>query len=469
MLQVGVPAGTGGAEGVAVEGVFDARTGLRGDRLRQLRAQRALGEDRLDVLPSDQVREVAEVLGVRLRLGRLGGDHGPDDLDPVAVGEVVEGVVVGDQLALARRAPCHAARDSCVQRLQLRLVGGGVRLECRPVLRIDLGELRRDLAGRPPRRCAGRATSAGCTCDASGPPDSPGSFTGTAAPRSTTFGVAAAVVDDLVHPGVEVVAVGEDDLGVGRGGDVIGPRLVVVRVGVRGEDLVDVDVRLRRPRGRSRRSGSWWRPPRPCRSPTRSCRSRRRAGRRPVRRPTASPRARGPIARAIAAEAEDRSAQGRDRGPGGRVGLDRQPEPGGALGRGERARSAICQAGIRLANSRTVAAGATNSAATSSAPITLSAAVVASAIRAEQDDVEPACRPRPGPPTSSKPVASQRRPKQHARDQHRRRRDDREPDVSAARPAAGCRRAAARRSSRSGRRRSPGSLRRPGSRPGRAR
>ena len=54
--------------------------------------------------------------------------------------------------------------------------------------------------------------------------------------------VAAAVVDDLVHPGIEVVAVGEDDLGVGRRRDVVGSRLIVVGVGVGGEDLVHVHL-----------------------------------------------------------------------------------------------------------------------------------------------------------------------------------------------------------------------------------
>ena len=69
----------------------------------------------------------------------------------------------------------------------------------------------------------------------------------------------------------------------------------------------------------------------------------------------------------------------------------------------------ICQESIRLANSRTVAAGATKIAATSRAPITLRAAVVASAISPSRttSSQPPAAV---GPPTSSKPVASQRRP-----------------------------------------------------------
>ena len=55
------------------------------------------------------------------------------------------------------------------------------------------------------------------------------------------LGVAAAVGDDLVDPGVEAVAVGEDQLRSRRRLDVAGPRLVLVRVGVRLQHLVDRD------------------------------------------------------------------------------------------------------------------------------------------------------------------------------------------------------------------------------------
>ena len=94
-MEIGVAAGIGRTEGVAVERVVRAGAGLGTDRLRQLRAQRALREDRLDALPADQVGEIAQVLGVRLRLRRLRGNDGADDLDPVALGEVIEGVVIG--------------------------------------------------------------------------------------------------------------------------------------------------------------------------------------------------------------------------------------------------------------------------------------------------------------------------------------------------------------------------------------
>src|SRR4051812_41820081 len=61
-----------------------------------------------------------------------------------------------------------------------------------------------------------------------------------ARPEVDDLRVAAAVGDLLAHPSVEVVPVGEDDLRVGRAGHVAGPRLVFVRIGVWGEDLVDV-------------------------------------------------------------------------------------------------------------------------------------------------------------------------------------------------------------------------------------
>ncbi len=70
---------------------------------RQLRAERALREDRLDPLALDQGHQVAEILRGGLGLSRLRGDDGADHLDPVAIGEVAERVVIGDQLARVGR------------------------------------------------------------------------------------------------------------------------------------------------------------------------------------------------------------------------------------------------------------------------------------------------------------------------------------------------------------------------------
>ena len=74
----------------------------------------------------DDVHQVAEILRVGLRLGGLGGDHGPDHVDAVAVREVAERVVVGDQLAVGGGNAVDAVGDSGVQVLQLRLVAAAL-------------------------------------------------------------------------------------------------------------------------------------------------------------------------------------------------------------------------------------------------------------------------------------------------------------------------------------------------------
>ena len=52
--------------------------------------------------------------------------------------------------------------------------------------------------------------------------------------------IAAGLLDDVLHPAVEVVAVLEHDLGAGGGADVGGPRLVFVGVGVGLQQLDDL-------------------------------------------------------------------------------------------------------------------------------------------------------------------------------------------------------------------------------------
>ena len=145
-LQVGVAARALGPERVAIERVVGRGARLRGDRLRQLGAQRALREDRLDALLANQIGEVRQVLGVRLRLGRLRGDDSSDDLNPVAAREVVERVVVGDQLPIGGGNRVEAARNPTVENPELRLIGGGVGLKGALVLGVDRRELGRDLA-----------------------------------------------------------------------------------------------------------------------------------------------------------------------------------------------------------------------------------------------------------------------------------------------------------------------------------
>ena len=144
----------------------------------------------------------------------------------------------------------------------------------------------------------------------------PAARSGTDRAEVDDLGVAAAVGDDLVDPGVEVVAAGEDERRRSAAASTsLGPRLVLVRVGVRLQDLVDRRPRRRRPRARSRRPGSSSRRPRACRrrSPlARSRRSRRRAG--PARASaaaTARPRGARASARAGGDEREDGAGDAR--------------------------------------------------------------------------------------------------------------------------------------------------------------
>ena len=56
--------------------------------------------------------QVVDLAGAGGRLGGGGGDHRPDHLEPVAVGEVAEHVVVGDQLAPLGRDAARVASTS---------------------------------------------------------------------------------------------------------------------------------------------------------------------------------------------------------------------------------------------------------------------------------------------------------------------------------------------------------------------
>ena len=81
--------------------------GLRGDLLGQLRVLVLLHEDGLGAAAPDGGGEGGELLR-RRRLARAhAGDHGADDLEPVAVGEVAGAGVVGDELAVLGRDLRH--------------------------------------------------------------------------------------------------------------------------------------------------------------------------------------------------------------------------------------------------------------------------------------------------------------------------------------------------------------------------
>ena len=73
-------------------------------------------------------------------------EYDADELEAEVAGEVREGVVERDELAVRRpgsRRPSPVS--SAVERIELGAVGGGVRVERRLAGRVDLGELRRDL------------------------------------------------------------------------------------------------------------------------------------------------------------------------------------------------------------------------------------------------------------------------------------------------------------------------------------
>ena len=114
--------------------------GLARDRLSELGVDRAFGEDRLDVLAADGPGQPRDVAGRWLGLRGLRWDDGADDVDAVAVGEVAERVVVGDELALRGRDVLDAGGDPVVERAQLREVAGGVAGVRGPGARVGVGE-----------------------------------------------------------------------------------------------------------------------------------------------------------------------------------------------------------------------------------------------------------------------------------------------------------------------------------------
>ena len=285
--------------------------------------------------PSRSIRSAssAEVLGRGLRLGRLRGDDGADDVDPVAVGEVAEGVVIGDQLAPRGRDPLHAAGDAGVERPQLGQVGGGVAFEARAAGPGSAAISRRSISATAASALRGSCHQCGSNSDASAPLDSPGSRSGTAAPRSTSSAsLPLSETTCSIQPS-RSSPLAKTSFASRRRDDVAGPRLVLVRVGVRLEDLVDddgvaadladevADLGRRRDHLDLPVAGA-----RIAAAARREQSRRREAGGRELRRargPSERPRRRG--------EGEDGPGDDRDRRPGRSVGLDREPEPDRAL------------------------------------------------------------------------------------------------------------------------------------------
>ena len=102
-------------ERVPVERVVRGGAGLARDRVGEAAVERALREDGADVLAADQPDEPGRRAGGRLRLRRLRRDHRADDVEPVAVREVAEGVVVGDELPLRARQAREARAETRVE------------------------------------------------------------------------------------------------------------------------------------------------------------------------------------------------------------------------------------------------------------------------------------------------------------------------------------------------------------------
>ncbi len=185
----------------------------------------------------DRLLELRKVAGRRLPLGRGRREHGADGRDPVPLREVDERVVVGDDLPVGLRDAVDALADRLVHRADLRPVGVGVRGDLR--LRVGVGRDQRAPRRRSPprRRSSDRATNGGRVS-----PSPALCVTGSFALRSTTFASLPGVLHEVGGPLVELQAAGEHDARIGHGGHVLRPRLVVVRLGVRLEDLLDRDA-----------------------------------------------------------------------------------------------------------------------------------------------------------------------------------------------------------------------------------
>ena len=223
------------------------------------------------------------------------------------------------------------------------------------------------------------------------------------------FGVAAAVGDDLIHPGIEVVAAGEDQLRPGRALDVGGPGLVVVRVGVRLEDLVDLDRFAAdvadevSELGRRRHHVELFRAPSPDPPPHPAARSARA----PSAAATTAMRGTFSKARTAATTMKAPPATQAIVAPGGALVLTESQRPT-VPSRATRQMLSSCQLKSRSVKRRAVTAGTRKSAVTSSAPTTVRAAVLARAIR-PSSTASKTCGL--GPPESasvgSKPMRSQ--------------------------------------------------------------
>ena len=145
-VDVGLGAAAGGTEAAGVERdhIDIADPGRQG--LHIVHGVQGLGEDRLDSLVLDDLGQLLESGRAGLSHARRRRDDSADELEPVAVGEVTERLVVGDQLAARGGKLLDVGGDLGVHRLQLGQIagqacpdGGGVEAHA---ARQHLGEVR---------------------------------------------------------------------------------------------------------------------------------------------------------------------------------------------------------------------------------------------------------------------------------------------------------------------------------------
>jgi hypothetical protein len=184
------------------------------------------------------VGELVELLGAGLGLGGAGGDDGADDVEPVAVGEVPEDLVVGDQRATVgghdRQSPLHLAVEGVeVVDGDPDLAGEGRRVEGGQLVDQEVGDaLRRGRHARGVGEEVGIGAPVPCELQGVDGVDR------CERRDAVLLGRLDRVGEALLEPG----AVGDQRVGVAHGGDLLGGRLELVGGGPRGHHHLDVGL-----------------------------------------------------------------------------------------------------------------------------------------------------------------------------------------------------------------------------------
>jgi hypothetical protein len=116
------------------------------DALHHGRVVLGLGEDGRRARLLDRVDRLLERLGTRLRLGAEGAERARHHLEPVAVSEVAERVVGGDELPIGGRDRPNVPGDLTIELVELLRVRAGTLAVVRSAARVGVGE------GVPQRR-----------------------------------------------------------------------------------------------------------------------------------------------------------------------------------------------------------------------------------------------------------------------------------------------------------------------------